>query len=509
MSLRTLLQASSRLALVMCASAVLAADASRLPPLQTDADLSPVEWLEPSDAPARDLPVFRRLAPSDPRVAEAVRLIDNEAARFVRRLIASAQRLAAPDRPLRALPIVLQPGANHTRTGFYLADGAAMISFSDTPYVMLDLNAEALSLTLLHEGAHVVDRTVRGAQRDEATWSGVPHSTFAITDRVTALSEGFAIHLETLWGHYGADAERRSYYDRLDPVWAPDAALRGEFFAPVRDVLIFSQNWARYSAVRDTLPVFEGHVYGGGYLRSQYDPARDRARLKTANALVASEGAVASVLFWIVEGGAQAAGARPHAGLDQRGLLDAETRLVRALQSAGRDHRGRPVDLCDVVMAHGDPGSAARRDAIERFIGVTRGVTMSPAARRAWRSMYARAIALDVQAARKAVTDLDAVRAAAVQEALRDPARLRALVGPVLPIQLERHKLQLVAFGEPFAAEFDLNAAGAAELALLSDDPSVRAMIEAALDERPFESYADFEARTRLTLAALGAAPVR
>jgi hypothetical protein len=69
-------------------------------------------------------------------------------------------------------------------------------------------------------------------------------------------------------------------------------------------------------------------------------------------------------------------------------------------------------------------------------------------------------------------------------------------------------KVQLKALGEPFAVEFDLNAAGAAELKLLAADTAVRTRIRAERDRQPFASYEDFERRAGVTLAALNAAPV-
>jgi hypothetical protein len=488
-------------------------DAGPPQPARTAREMVPIQWLEAAaDSPKRDLPVYRSLQASDPRIDQANRMVDNEAARFIRTLIAAAWRETpayANHQPLPALPIVFQPGGNNARSGFYLAEGDQTREFLDTPYVLLDFDANRLSHTLLHEGGHVVDRIVRAGARDEATWSGVPHSTFAITDRTTAISEGFATHLETIWGHYGADDARRAYYHRLTTDWTPDSAIRGEFFTPIRDIMTFSQNWARYSAVRDGLPVFEGHVYPGDYLRSQYDPARDRARLKTPNAMVASEGVVASVFFWIVEGHARTAGVSAQGGLDQSGLLEAEMHLVGGLRNARKPDGDRPFDLCDIVAAQGATGSPERRQAIERFVALTRAATIAPGARRKWSQVYAGAIALDLQASRKLATELDSVRAAAVADATADPARLRALVGPVLPVRVERASLRLVALGPAFPAEFDLNAAGQPELLLLSDDASVRSRIEQQLDEKPFQSYADFETRTGTRLAALGAAVVK
>ena len=73
------------------------------------------------------------------------------------------------------------------------------------------------------------------------------------------------------WGHYGSDQARRLFYHRLEPAWTAEPPMRGEFFTGVRDLMNFSQTWARYSAVRDGQAMFEGHVY------RQYRPSRARA----------------------------------------------------------------------------------------------------------------------------------------------------------------------------------------------------------------------------------------
>ena len=280
---------STAVALLLTAQALGGAQTGAAP------ELVPVQWLEPAGGQhvEGEPPRVKPMAPTDPRVPQAVRMIDNEAARFIRTVIAAAWR-GTPDHrtgPLPPLPILFQPGGNNARQGFQLVEDGT-VTRSDLPYVVLDFDADRLSQTLLHEGGHVADRILRPA-RPEATWSALPHSTFAVTDPVTALGEGFATHFETLWGFYGSSPERRAYYHRTDPVWASDAVLRTELIAPARDLMTFSQNWARFQSIRDELPVFEGHVYPGDYLRSQYDAARDRARLRTGSALVSSEGTVA------------------------------------------------------------------------------------------------------------------------------------------------------------------------------------------------------------------------
>ncbi len=471
----------------------------------------PLAWLERvKDAPAGKLPAFRPIE-DQARIEQANRFADNEAAHLVRRLIARAWRMSggySTTESVPALPIALEPGGNYAREGLRILRGGAFVEQPDMPYLLLSLDDGSLSLTFLHEGGHVVDRIVRRGRRSDPVWSALPHSTFAVTDPLTALAEGFAIHLETLWGHYGDTPARRAWYHRTEPDWNPDRALAGEFLAPVRDLLSFSQNWARYSGVRDGAVAFEGHVEEDRYLWSQYGPSRDAGRLKNGNAMVASEGVVAAVCFWIVDGDARSHGAEPLRGLTQQALVDAELRLVEALQrsaSTGEPHR---PDLVDVVAAYGKD-AAARRYAVERLVGVTRGVTAKPGMRTEWAALHQAAVDLDIVSARKLSDALEASRRAIVEAAVADVETLRAGIGPVIPVRLPEKKVQLKALGEPFEVEFDLNAMSAAELRLLTPDAALRARIRGQRDQRPFASVEEFEKRAGVTLGAIGARPVK
>jgi hypothetical protein len=475
------------------------------------ADLVPIVWVERvKDAPQGKLPAFRPI--EDPaRLEQAGRMADNDAARFVRHLIARSWRMTggySPAEPLPALPIALEPGGNYARQGLRLLRDGAWVERPDLPYMLLALDESSLSLTFLHEGGHVVDRIARRAHRLEADWSPLLHSTFAVTNAVTALDEGYAIHLETLWGHYGDTPERRAWYHRTDPNWNPDRALAGEMLAPVRDMLSFSQNWARYRSVRDGDVAFEGHVYDDSYLRSQYGPSRDIGQLKNGNAMVASEGVVAAALFWIVDGQARSAGAAPLRGLNQPALLEAELRLVEALRRADAVSEPYRPDLVDVVAGYGGD-AAGRRHAVERFVGVTRGVTAKPAMRIDWAAFHQAAVELDIATARKLADSLEATRREIVEAAVKDPETLRAGIGPVLPVRLDRVRAQLKALGEPFAVEFDLNAMSAAELKVLTTDPALRARIRTERDTRAFASIEDFERRIGTSLVTLGASAAK
>jgi hypothetical protein len=468
--------------------------------------MAPVVWLEPveKDGP-RQRPLLRAIGTDDPRYADAERLIDNEAARFTRTLVKWAwTAFGAPATWKEArLPILLRPGGNHAEFGFRLQDDTGGTDHPDVPYLVLELDAGSLSSTIIHEGGHLLQSIAVSGRRAMPEWSATLHSTFAITDPLTALAEGYGIHFEALAGHYGADAERRNFYHRLEPAFDLKGSRRAEFYSPVSDLMTFAQSWARYQAVRETWPAFAGHVYPGDYLRSQYDPARDRSVLLPPNAMVSSEGTVASVLFWTAAGMAGKAGAAPGGGLLQPALLEAERALLRGFARAGRQPGYRP-DLVDVVTGIGEAGSPERALAISRFVNVTRGVTAHPDVRARWRALYGSALALDFDTAKPLFAQLDAVRDQTIEAALRDPSILRRQIGPILPVQQAKVLLELKALGTTFPLEFDLNAAGEAEWLAAGVERVAADGILRERNRQPFASLADFEKRTGRTLASLG-----
>jgi hypothetical protein len=477
-------------------------------PRQADSDrtVAPVIWLEPVPGDkSTGPPLLRELRRGDPRLTDCERWVDNEPARFARTLIAWAWRsFGTPESwPQGQLAVLLKPGGNNAALGFRLERGGKVEDHADVPYIVLEADPSSLSDTLLHEGGHVLHTIAAHGHRPSAGWSSVPHTTFAVTDPLTALAEGYAIHFETLLGHYGRDPEKRAYYHRLAPAFDLKNSRRAEFYAPITDLMTFSQSWSRYQAVRETWPVFEGHVYPGDYLRSQFDPARDRAVLKPANAMIASEGAVASTLFWISATLAGQAGAKPGEGLDQPGLHAAEQELLKAIAALPNQNGFRP-DLVDLVSAIGAPGSLERSAAISRFVNVTRGVTARPDVREKWTALYRDGISLDIEGAKPLFAELDALRASVIDAASKDPGVLRKAIGPVLPVRAPRVTLQLKALGETFSLEFDLNAAGDADWLAAGADRATAELVQRDRDQAPFASVSDFERRTGLSLAKLG-----
>jgi hypothetical protein len=479
---------------------------TQLPASAGTDELAPVLWLEPVEkAGPRQRSLLKAIGHEDPRFGEAEKLIDNEAARFTRTLVKWAWTTFGTPATWKdgRLPIVLQPGGNNASMEFRLQDAGRVSEHPDVPFLILELDARSLSDTVIHEGGHLLQSIAGRGRRAMPQWSAVLHSTFAITDPLTALAEGYGIHFEALAGHYGREAERRNFYHRLAPPFDLKGSRRAEFYAPVADLMTFSQSWARYQAVRETWPAFAGHVYPGDYLRSQYDPARDRSVLLPANAMISSEGTVASVLFWTATGLAGMAGAAPGEGLLQPGLLEAERTLLQGLASLA-PRPGYGPDLVDLVSGIGGAGSPERAVAVSRFVNVTRAVTANPDVRARWTSLYRSALALDFPTTKPLFAELDAVRDQTIEAALRDASVLRRQLGPVLPVRQGNVLLELKALGRRFPLEFDLNAAGEAEWLAAGVERAVFEKILTERDRQPFASVSGFEQRIGRTVTSLG-----
>lgn len=475
----------------------------------------PVVFLEEtgSSPGPGSLPEYRRIPPGDPRAQEAREHLANEAADFLRHLLARLPGTIPQSRELSEagseLFIALRKGGNYARLGLVLSEGETRRELPRQPYVVLAPTSGALSLTALHEGGHLAHTLARRCSKPESGWTAFVHTTFAVTDRLTALSEGYAIHLEALWGHFGSDPARRAHYHRSGQVFGPEAGTQGEFFFPVKDLWSYSQSWARYASVRDGLPAFQGHVYPGDPMRSQLDPARDRRHLKSPGQMLASEGVVASVLFHLASQRAQALGAEVGGGLRQPGVMGAELELLRALRHA-HDRGGLGIDLLHVLESYRELFPDAGELALDIFLDLTRGVSADPDLGRRWSRLYDSSTHLDPGALRSQLASFSEVRSRLQREAREDPSVLRRGLGPVLPVRAVGIEQDLPVFGQAIPLEFDLNAFGRAELAALRGLGARQRLRlrEESLRGPPFASYQDFRSRTGIALDGTCLEPV-
>jgi len=467
-----------------------------------------LSFVEPVPGDAGTPPRYRLLDETGEKVARARRLLDNDAARFILTLHARAVEVLRRTEPETGeherLLVALQPGGNYARVGLRLHQDGGVVDLPDEPYVVLDLTAKALSHTMLHEGGHALHHLcLRGVPEGPAPWRAPTHTTFTVSDRTTALFEGYAIHFETLWGHFGDTKERCDHYHRRVVPFGTAEGTAAEFYAPVRDMWSYAQTWARYQSVRDGLPAFEG-LPSSDWCEAQFAPDRSRGHLKNGGQMVASEGVVACFLFWLSTGRALALGARPGGGLEQAGVQQAEEELLAALGVACR-RRGMQADVIDVLDAWCDLDGTRTASAVECFLDVTRCVTVDGAWMGRWRLLYDRSVHLDPAALGALVTDLERRRGVTATLAARDRRMLRQALGPTLPVTVRRVEVSVPVFGSRFPLQFDLNAAGRAEVLACWWIPLQQRLAWLRTREAaPFADRDDFTVRTGIDCDEVG-----
>lgn len=434
------------------------------------------------------------------RLARLRRMADNEPARLARSLYREVWAEADP--PTSGAPtffIGLEPGGNYARVGFeLLSSSGERLALRDMPYLLLAEDEDSLSGTLLHEGGHVMHallsraRPVGEPDDDEGRFvpiAPIPHSTAAVTDRFTAFSEGFAIHLETVQAHCGTGETTRAFYDRRAPKHGRAPGLSAEYYAAARDLTSYAQTFARYGHVRDGLYAFEAAPASDDYLRLQLDPARDRRRLRSGGALVASEGFIASTLFHVVTLDGCPGGEE---------LRRRYRALFRALHRAETEASGLDdIPILELLqrLREVDPDLGTR--AIHVFLDLSRGATMDPEAPSLWARLYDTALHLDVPALKATATEIEARRRSWERDALADVRALARNVGPVVVLKAPSVKVGVALFGELRPLTFDVNAVDSQVLALvpgMTAEGKERILTER--QQRPFASADDFFART-------------
>jgi len=224
-----------------------------------------------------------------------------------------------------------------------------------------------------------------GRQLPRADICSIPHSTAALSDRATAFSAGYAIHLEALAAHMGRDVR---YHH--ESAWFGDGAFRDlEYFRHSADLATYSQTLARYMDVRENNYAFQPSYKGPDYLRLQLEKSRDFAELRDANQLLQSEGFYASFFFlFLMRGTSKPA----EAEIDAR-----QVKLLRAL-AATFDTAKMEEDtpwLTRLAIRYMSLIPEDKLAVVDAVNDLSHGVFVDPEARALWRRHYLGALRLD------------------------------------------------------------------------------------------------------------------
>jgi hypothetical protein len=269
--------------------------------------LANVIFLEPAGAIDASGPEIREVMPLYRRAADPSKYsiwLHNESAERALRLYRAAYEIVHPGGAIPDYYVALVPGGNHAAVGFRLQNGQSVEEHQREAYILLDAQPNRFESTLLHETGHVVMAMLAGGRQISGPDLGsIPHSTAALSSRVTAFSEGYAIHLETLAAHLNTDPGTRQRFHRGLVMFGEGPYQAAEYFHHSTDLASYSQNIARYLDVRENNFSFAEAFQGPDYLRVQLEKARDFASPRDANQLLQSEGFYASFFFlWTVRG---------------------------------------------------------------------------------------------------------------------------------------------------------------------------------------------------------------
>jgi hypothetical protein len=422
--------------------------------------------------------------------------LHNESAERALRLYRAAFELTHAEGGTPDYYVALVPGGNHASVGFRLQEGEKIAEFPRQAYILLDAEPDRFETTLLHETGHVVMSMLAGGRRlDGNDLASIPHSTAAITDRTTAFSEGWAIHLETLAAHLNRDQFTRQRFHREEVLFGDGAFQAAEYFHQSADLASYSQNVARYLDVRDNNFAFESAFQGPDYLRVQLEKARDFATLREAGQLMQSEGFYASFFFLWVMRGSQTPAENLIAEREKQVLI-----AMQAMFADGNSDISSPwlLRLASAYMKQWPTEKTALADALN---DLSHGVLVDPAAANLWRDHYLATLRLDQK--NMNVAGITAARKKWREAVLADPQILFSRLGPEIPCSIPGTKVRLEAFGEDSPVRFDVNTVQAAIIRMV---PGIAPEeVSNWIARRPFAGEEDFRRRAGLSAATLAA----
>ena len=459
--------------------------------------LEPIDKVDTSRAEVRGVtPLYRRAA--DP--AKYMPWLENESARRALRLYRAGYEIAHPGAGAPDYYVALVPDGNHASVGFKLQGADKVEEHAKQAYILLDPSPAAFASTLLHETGHVVMAMLAGGrQLDGKEVSAIPHTTAALSDRGTAFSEGYAIHLETLAAHLNHDPANLQHFHRARVRFGEGPFKEMEYFHHSSDLATFSQSVARYLDVRDNNFAFEPAYQGPDYLRVQMEKARDFASLRSADQLLQSEGFYASFYFlWVMRG----ASAASEAEIEER-----ERRVLVAMHAMFAEDNWELSSpwLVRFAMAHMKQFPEEKAEMADALTDLSHGVFVDADAARLWKAHYLATLILDQK--NMNIAGIGERRKKWRDAVIEDPRVLLSQVGPEIPCKLPGTKVRLEAFGEDSPVIFDVNTAPAGILRLVPGigESEVAGWMEQRA-KKPFASVEDFKVRAGLrapTLAAL------
>ena len=452
-------------------------------------------------APTRDMPQ------DDPRRADLERVLARPYLRWVlemggiareiamRRCLEEEAAAACRARLEHPALFVVMDGGNRPKQGLAIVGPEGAEILPETWYVEVDPRRAATLVP--HEYGHAMMFALLGAEPPEHP-SVLPHTTGAITDDVTAFSEGWGIHFETLAGDRPELGPVRARLHRdVFPVTGPIG--QGDSLFEAKDLLTYAQSYRRHVAVKENrfayLPRVRPELVEAGtpgpedLLARWTDTTVDPARLRTLEQMVASEGLVAALFYRLATAGSPAASAdvagdRPLPDPTRyTAFFEAFARLTwRADAPSVLEFLGR------LIEAEEDPDERRRiaRTALEivHYVGFVEG------AARTHVEAHAAGHRMDVAGFRALLGPAEEARAAAVEALATEPGTLATVAGPELWVELPDVQMGLPTFGiEPGPVLVDLNTAPEELLMTLPGvDWAVADRIAAARLERAFAS---------------------
>ncbi|HTQ53473.1 MAG TPA: hypothetical protein VMI94_03370 [Bryobacteraceae bacterium] len=459
------------------------------------ADLPHVIFLEPAgkvntaSAEIREeMPVYRRV----PDASKYAAWLHNESAERALRLYAQAALIVAPGAATPDYYVALVKGGNHGAVGFRLESAGGVKEYPHTAYILLDAEPELFETTMYHETGHVVMDMLAGGRRlDGLEVASIPHSTAALSDRTTAFSEGWAIHLETLAAHLAHGADLRWQYHH-EGVGFGDAPYRGnEYYRGASDLTTFSQTLARYYEVRENHFAFASAFRGPDYLRVQLEKARDFSTLRDANQLLQAEGFYASFFFLFTMRGKQLP--------TEDTVSHREDRMLRAMAAMFADVKTDVSTpwLLELVTHYMRLFPDERTEIVDALNDLSHGVFADAGAAALWRAHYLASLRLDLEHLNR-----DAINAARKRwrdQVLADPHVLYSRIGPEIVCTVPAVQVRLVAFGEDAPLRFDVNTVQEGILRLIPGITEAEiARWTSEREKTPFASSADYRQRVKL-----------